>query len=93
MREPIAQAGQVLGGQVVAGMRLKEDTSPGRELLIPFPQQYGQRQAREGLEAETGIGQVEGLAAQGGSSRAERSQILAVALGKQASSWPANACA
>ena len=78
--QPVAQAREVLGGQIVPGVRVEEDTRAGRELIVPFPKKDGHGNARESLKTKTGIGEVKGLAALAGRSRAESGQILTVAL-------------
>ena len=48
----------------MTGVRIEQNARLGRELVIAGPQQHRHRQARERLEAEAGVRQVERLAAQ-----------------------------
>ena len=64
MRQPLAQAGRIFGGHVVAGMGIEQDAGLAGLLLIAGPQEHGDRDARKGRESEGGVGQAELLTAQ-----------------------------
>ena len=75
VRELAAEAGEVLGRQVVAGVGVEEHAGLSRLLVVAGPDQHGDVDPRQGDEAERRVAERERVAAGRARRRAEGVEV------------------